>query len=51
MVTRILLEIFGEPNAPAGSIGYRFQKAEGGFIFRTGIGFPDGLYVSAGFRF
>lgn len=37
--------------APAGSIGYRFQKSEGVFIFRTGIGFPDGLYVSAGFRF
>ena len=36
---------------PSGSIGYRKQKPGGHFIFRTGIGFPDALYVSLGFSF
>jgi hypothetical protein len=35
---------------PSASIGYRKQKPDG-FIFRTGIGFPDALYVSWGFSF
>lgn len=37
--------------SPAGSIGYRFQKPGGSFIFRTGFGFPESLYVSLGFCF
>jgi hypothetical protein len=37
--------------APSGAIGYRFQKPGASFVFRTGAGFPYGLYVSAGFRF
>lgn len=36
---------------PSGSIGYRRQKPGSGFIFRTGIGFPDILYVSFGVSF
>jgi hypothetical protein len=31
---------------PAVSIGYRYQRPIGGFVFRTGIGFPDGVYLS-----
>lgn len=34
-----------------GSVGYRYQKPEGGFIFRTGIGYTEGLYVGIGVRF
>jgi hypothetical protein len=36
---------------PSGSIGYRKQKPGSRFIFRTGIGFPDVLYVSWGVSF
>jgi hypothetical protein len=36
---------------PAASVGYRYQKAPGGFVFRTGIGFPDGIYVAIGLAF
>ena len=36
---------------PAGGIGYRFQKPNGSFIFRTGIASPEALYVSFGFSF
>ncbi|MFC2090611.1 hypothetical protein ACFLT1_07505 [Bacteroidota bacterium] len=36
---------------PSGSLGYRFQKPDGSFYFRTGIGVPDGLFVGIGFRF
>ena len=36
---------------PAVSVGYRHQSPTGGFVFRTGIGFPDGLYLSLGFAF
>jgi len=37
--------------APTGAIGYRFQKPGESFVFRTGAGFPHGLYVGIGFRF
>ena len=37
--------------APAGNLGYRYQKPEGGFIFRAGIAFPESLYISFGFSF
>jgi hypothetical protein len=36
---------------PAGNIGYRFTKPSSNFIFRTGIGFPEGVYIGFGFRF
>lgn len=36
---------------PAVSLGYRYQKPTGGFVFRTGIGFPDGIYLSFGLAF
>jgi len=36
---------------PAATIGYRFQKPKGGFVFRTGIAYPDGIYLSVGFAF
>jgi hypothetical protein len=36
---------------PAAFVGYRYQKAAGGFVFRTGIGFPDGIYVAIGLAF
>lgn len=36
---------------PSVSVGYRKQKPGSGFIFRTGVGFPDALYVSWGYSF
>ena|SRR5665647_1390401 len=35
----------------AGNIGFRFQKPDGVFVFRTGIGWPEFLYLSSGFCF
>ena len=29
--------------------GYRFQKKNGNFVFRTGAGWPDCIYLSLGF--
>jgi hypothetical protein len=36
---------------PAGGIGYRFQKPDGTFVFRTGITFPESFYISFGVHF
>ena len=36
---------------PAFDIGYRFQKPGGNFIFRTGLGSPEGVYLSFGLAF
>jgi len=36
---------------PSASIGYRKQKPGSRFIFRTGIGLPDFLYLSWGYSF
>jgi hypothetical protein len=36
---------------PAFSIGYRGQKPNGNFMFRTGIGFPELLYFGIGLGF
>ena len=36
---------------PAANIGYRYQKPSGNFMFRTGVGFPDLLYVGFGYSF
>jgi len=35
----------------AGNIGFRFQKPGGKFVFRTGIGWPEFLYLSLGYSF
>jgi len=32
-------------------IGYRYQKPGGNFIFRWGISFPNGIYISMGLAF
>jgi hypothetical protein len=34
---------------PVISAGYRFQKKNGQFVFRTGFGWPDCIYISLGF--
>jgi hypothetical protein len=34
---------------PIIDLGYRFQKKNGQFVFRTGIGWPDCIHVSLGF--
>jgi hypothetical protein len=36
---------------PVGNIGYRFQAPNKNFVFRTGIGFPELLYVGFGVAF
>jgi hypothetical protein len=36
---------------PSGNIGYRFQKPDSNFIFRTGIGWPEALYIGVGVSF
>lgn len=36
---------------PAPCIGYRYQKPDGKFIFRTGIGFPELAYLGIGYAF
>lgn len=35
----------------AGNIGYRFQRPEGRFLLRAGLGWPEGFYVSLGYCF
>tara|TARA_B100001059_G_C17828859_1_gene583267 strand:+ start:1488 stop:2003 length:516 start_codon:yes stop_codon:yes gene_type:complete len=36
---------------PVGNIGYRFQEPNKNFVFRTGIGFPELLYIGFGVAF
>lgn len=36
---------------PSAYIGYRYQKPEGGFIFRTGFGWPEQVSIGAGISF
>lgn len=36
---------------PSGSFGYRYQNSWSGFIFRIGVGYPEGLYGSLGYSF
>ena len=38
----------GNKILPAANVGYRFQKPERNFLFRTGIGFPDAIYIGVG---
>ena len=40
-----------DPFPLAGSIGYRIQKPGGHFIFRTGVGWPESLYIGLGLSF
>lgn len=40
-----------EGYAPALSVGYRLQKPGSHFMFRTGLGFPEDLYVGIGVSF
>ena len=35
----------------AGNLGFRYQKPGGTFIFRTGIGWPEYMYLSLGYCF
>lgn len=36
---------------PSVGAGYRFQKPDGKFVFRTGYAFPEFVYLSVGFCF
>ena len=36
---------------PAATLGYRYHKLGGNFIFRSGIGYPELYYLSLGFCF
>ena len=36
---------------PVASFGYRYQVPNDGFIFRTGVGFPELVYLSLGVSF
>ena len=36
---------------PVGSLGYRFQKPDGGILFRTGLGYPEGIFIGLGASF
>ena len=36
---------------PSVAFGYRYQKSGGIFVFRTGVGFPEYIYVSFGISF
>lgn len=36
---------------PVASFGYRYQVPNDGFIFRTGVGYPELLYISFGVSF
>ncbi|MGJ8661126.1 MAG: hypothetical protein ACSHXL_03745 [Bacteroidota bacterium] len=36
---------------PSVSVGYRSQKPQKNYVFRTGIGWPEAIYVGWGFSF
>ncbi len=36
---------------PACYLGYRYQRPQGGFMFRTGGGWPEALYLGVGYSF
>lgn len=36
---------------PSGQLGYRYQKPNGAFVFRSGAGFPELIYLGMGFSF
>ena len=35
----------------SGLVGYRLQKPEGHFVFRTGVGWPEAFYLGLGVSF
>lgn len=37
--------------SPSGQVGYRYQQAKSGFIFRFGAGLPEVLYLTVGYGF
>lgn len=42
----------GKPYLPITStVGWRVQKPEGNFIFRTGLSWPEGIYLGFGYSF
>ncbi|MEY3367452.1 MAG: hypothetical protein RI973_607 [Bacteroidota bacterium] len=43
--------LFDEASLPLIAAGYRFQKPRGRFVFRTGVGLIEGVYVSLGTAF
>jgi hypothetical protein len=45
------MALIDEASLPLLSAGYRFQKPGGRFVFRTGVGFIEGLYCSLGTAF
>jgi hypothetical protein len=34
-----------------GSVAYRYQRPQGRFIFRLGVGYPESIFISLGFCF
>lgn len=40
-----------KPFIPAGSIGYRYQKPDGGFVFRSAVGFREFIQLGIGYSF
>jgi len=36
---------------PSILLGYRYQKPSGGFLFRSGISYPEGAYIGLGIGF
>ncbi|MFP4094735.1 MAG: hypothetical protein ACLFUB_09630 [Cyclobacteriaceae bacterium] len=36
---------------PVGALGYRYQKPDGHFLFRCGLGYPETLYMGIGAAF
>ena len=36
---------------PSIGLGYRYQKPDGHFLFRTGLALPESAYISIGFCF
>ena len=37
--------------SPVGSIGYRYQNPTGNIIFRTGLGYPEAVFIGLGAAF
>lgn len=44
-------DLKGQKYPFSGTLGYRFHKPDGNFIFRTGVSWPEAVYVGLGFSF
>jgi hypothetical protein len=44
-------DLKGQKYPFSGTLGYRFHKPDGNFIFRTGVSWPEAVYVGFGFSF